>query len=73
MLQAERDRFTQYKWTHLQIKACFYPRSENVGFQSEQRVNIKFRVKMKKSATEKVQLLTEAWGEDCISRARVFE
>jgi hypothetical protein len=30
-------------------------------------------VKEKKSATETFQLLTEAYGEDCMSRARVFE
>jgi hypothetical protein len=41
--------------------------------KSEQRVNIKFLVKLKKSATETFQLLTEAYGEDCISRARAFE
>jgi hypothetical protein len=41
--------------------------------KSEQRVNIKFLVKLKKSATEAFQLLTEAYGEDCMSRARVFE
>ena len=41
--------------------------------KSEQRVNIKFLVKLKKSAMETFQLLTEAYGEDCMSRARVFE
>jgi hypothetical protein len=41
--------------------------------KSEQRVNIKFLVKLKKSATETFQLLTEAYGEECMSRARVFE
>jgi len=41
--------------------------------KSEQRVNIKFLVKLKKFATEAIQLLTEAYGEDCLSRARVFE
>jgi len=41
--------------------------------KSEQRVNIKFLVKLKKSAMENFQLLTEAYGEDCLSRARVFE
>jgi hypothetical protein len=40
--------------------------------KSEQ-VNIKFLVKLKKSATETFQLLTEAYGEDCMSRARMFE
>ena len=41
--------------------------------KSEQRVNIKFLVKLKKSATKTFQLLTEAYGVDCMSRARVFE
>jgi len=41
--------------------------------KSEQRVNIKFLVKLKKSVTETFQLLTEAYGEDCKSRACVFE
>ena len=38
-----------------------------------ERVNIKFLVKMKKSTTETFQLLTEAYGEDCMSRACMFE
>jgi hypothetical protein len=38
--------------------------------QSEQQVNIKFLVKLKKSTTETFQLLTEAYSED---RARIFE
>jgi len=38
-----------------------------------ERVNIKFLVKLKKSATETFQLLTEAYGEDCMFHARVFE
>ena len=37
------------------------------------RVNIKFLVKLKKSAAETFQLFTEAYGEDCMSRACVFE
>jgi len=38
-----------------------------------ERVKIKFLVKLKKSATETFQLLTEAYGEDCVSRACVFK
>ena len=38
-----------------------------------ERVNINFLVKLKKSVTETFQLLTEAYGEDCMSRARIFE
>ena len=37
-----------------------------------ERVNIKFLVKLKKSATETFHLLTEAYREDCMFRARVF-
>jgi len=42
-------------------------------YKSERGVNIKFLVKLKKSATETFQLLAEAHGEDCMSRARVSE
>ena len=38
-----------------------------------ERVNIKFLVKLNKSAMETIKLLTEACDEDCTSRARVFE
>jgi len=41
--------------------------------KSDQRINIKFLVKLKKLETETLQLLTEAYGEDFMSRARVFE
>jgi len=38
-----------------------------------EHVNIKFLVKLKKTATKTFQLLTEVYGEDCMSHARVFE
>jgi len=38
-----------------------------------ERVNIKFLVKLKKSMMESFQLLTEAYCEDSMSRAHVFE
>jgi hypothetical protein len=38
-----------------------------------ERVTIKFLVKLKKYAIETFQLLTEAYGEDCMCHARVFE
>jgi len=41
--------------------------------ESEQRINIKFLVKLKKSTMETFQLMSEAYGEDCMSRACVFE
>ena len=41
--------------------------------KSVQCVNSKFLVKLKKTATENSRLLTEAYDEDCMSRARVFE
>ena len=39
----------------------------------EQRVNIKFLTKLSKSATETYNLLTEVYGDQCLSRTQVFE
>ena len=39
----------------------------------EQRINVKFLVKLKKIPTECYKLLKEAYGENSLSRARVFE
>ena len=36
-------------------------------------VNTKFLVQLKKYVTETFQLLTEAYGEDCMFHARMFE
>jgi len=41
--------------------------------KSERRVNIKFLVKLKKSTMGAFQLLTEAYGEDYVSRTHVFK
>ena len=43
--------------------------SDNV----EQRVYIKFLTKLGKSATETYNLLTEVYGDQCLSRKQVFE
>jgi hypothetical protein len=48
--------------------------SSNIGvFLSLVRKCRTAKVKLKKSAVETFQLLTEAYSEDCMSRARVFE
>ncbi|XP_050516736.1 protein GVQW3-like [Diabrotica virgifera virgifera] len=39
----------------------------------EQRINVKFLVKLKKTPTECYNLLKEAYGENSLFRARVFE
>lgn len=39
----------------------------------EQRINLKFLVKLRKSPTECFKLLKEVYGKDVMSRARVFE
>jgi hypothetical protein len=41
--------------------------------KEEQRVAIKFLVKLNKTPTKFFRMLTEAYGADCVSRARVFE
>jgi len=53
-------------------RRVFIPRRKMSDCKSE-RVNIKFLVKLNKSTMETFQLLTEAYGEYCTSRARVFE
>ena len=44
-----------------------------IRMTQEQRTNIKFLTKLGKSATETLSLLQQAYGEECMSRARVFE
>lgn len=39
----------------------------------EQRANIKFCVKLRKSATETFEMLQQAYGDDAMSRARCFD
>ena len=39
----------------------------------EQHVNIKFLTKLGKSATETYNLLTEVYGDQCLSRTQVLE
>ena len=39
----------------------------------EQRVNVKFCVKLGKSATETYCLLKNVYGDECLSRTQVFE
>ncbi|GFX20095.1 HTH_48 domain-containing protein [Trichonephila clavipes] len=41
--------------------------------KTEQRINIKFLVKLKKSATETFQMLTETYGDKTMFRAWVFK
>ena len=38
----------------------------------EQRTNIKFCVKLGKTATETFNMLLEVYGDSCMSRTRVF-
>ena len=39
----------------------------------EQRVNVKFCVKLGNSATETYDLLKRVYGDECLSRTQVFE
>jgi len=39
----------------------------------EQRVNVKFCVKLGKHATETYDLLKKVYGDECLSRTHVFE
>lgn len=44
-----------------------------VSSKVEQRINLKFLVKLNKTATESFRMLTQVYGKECMSRARVFE
>ncbi|XP_054715265.1 protein GVQW3-like [Uloborus diversus] len=39
----------------------------------EQRLNIKFCVKLKKTPTETLQIINEVYGEEALSRTQVFQ
>jgi len=41
--------------------------------KQEQRINIKFLVRLKKTPTKCYKLLQEAYGDNSLSRARIFE
>ena len=43
-----------------------------VNVKVEQRINLKFLVKLKKSPMECFQMLKEVFGDNAMSRARVF-
>lgn len=46
----------------------FFPSCRKIlECRTERQVNIKFLLKLKKSATKCLQLLTEAYGEECMS------
>ncbi|GFT88868.1 hypothetical protein TNCV_906791 [Trichonephila clavipes] len=47
--------------------------SEHVQLPGKCRINIRFLVKLKKSATKTFQILTEAYGDETLSHAHVFE
>nr|CAH7719676.1 unnamed protein product [Callosobruchus chinensis] len=44
-----------------------------ISLKIEQRINLKFLVKLGKSPSECFQLLKEVLGDNCMSRTRVFE
>lgn len=52
---------------------CFLSLGQKMLCKGEQRINIKFLVKLKKSKMETFQLLTEAYSEECMSCAYIFE
>ena len=44
-----------------------------LNLKTDKRVNFKFLMKLNKTATECLQMLSDVHREDCMSRARVFE
>ncbi|XP_011065253.1 PREDICTED: putative uncharacterized protein FLJ37770 [Acromyrmex echinatior] len=56
---------------HIRVVFCFTGKMISVTI--EQRIVVKFHVKLGKTATEIYNLLKEVYGHECLSRARVFE
>ena len=44
-----------------------------LSIKIEQRIYLKFLVKLNKTASKSFQTLTEVYGKECVSRACVFE
>ena len=44
-----------------------------LNFKTEQRINLKFLVKLNKTSKEFFQALMEVYSEECMSRARIFD
>ena len=44
-----------------------------LSLNMEQRINVKFCVKLGKSATETYDLLKKVYGDQCLSRTQIFE
>jgi len=44
-----------------------------LSVNAEQRVNVKFCVKLGKTRYRNIQLLTKVYGDECLSRTQVFE
>nr|CAH7718403.1 unnamed protein product [Callosobruchus chinensis] len=59
--------------TILMARAINYHIYKENGLKIEQRINLKFLVKLGKSPSECFQLLKEVFGDNCMSRTRVFE
>jgi hypothetical protein len=53
--------------------ACFRPGGKVSDRLLKQRVNIKFYAKLGKSASETLQMLTEAYGADDMKTLHVFQ
>ena len=53
--------------------SCSCSPSETLSVNVEQRVNVKFCVKLGKFATETYGLLKKVYGDECLSRTRVFK
>ena len=51
----------------------FGDREFNCRMTIEQRINIKFCVKLRKTATEILKMLRDVYGDSSMSRTRVFE
>jgi hypothetical protein len=60
----------QWQWN---TSICFHPSEKMSDRLMEQYINIMFCVKLGKSASKSLKMLTEAYGADAMKKSSVFE
>jgi transposase len=69
----EENKAVVTKQWQCYTRVCFHPGEKTSDRLLEQRISIKFCAKLGKSASETLQMLTEAFGADAMKKSSVIE
>ncbi|KAJ8961821.1 hypothetical protein NQ318_021436 [Aromia moschata] len=72
-MRAERLKKSRFCFRSISTRLRRHFEGDNGSFSMEQRVNLKFLVKLGKTFTEAYAMLKEVYGNECLSRTQVFE